>query len=149
MRPYLCLAIFWALDRLGQRSPPVIVLEEVQALREEVARTRSVVFELENSTGECSWQLWVQGWLLRLSGIADLILVLVLVRGWINRTQPSLPEPEPPPALNSGVSVSELDDPKVPSSTGASETSSADSPGRVGRSRPTRPSDLRAWRTSR
>ena len=150
MRPYLCLAILWALDRLGQRTPPVIVLEEIQALREEVSRTRTVVFDLENSAGECSWQLWFQGWLLRLSGVADLILVIVLVRGWLSRPHFQVPPPEPLPALISGTAAAEPEPQQQgTSSAGVSETSTTtDSPHRVGRSRPTRPSDLRAWRTS-
>ena len=52
---------------------PALVLDELQALRREVARTRETVYELEATSGSCVWQLWGEGWLLRVSGIADLI----------------------------------------------------------------------------
>ena len=75
---------FLILDQLRPRDP-VLVLEEVQALRQEVARTRELVLELEASSGSCLWQLWGQGWLLRLSGLADLVLIFLLLRGWFQR----------------------------------------------------------------
>ena len=141
------IGLTWLLDRARPRDP-TLVLEELQALRAEVSRTRETVFELEAASGKCVWQLWGQGWLLRLSGLADLVLIYILVAGWWGRrqqTHPSSPA-SATPALPSGSSVRE---------SVLSESSREDPEGSVSSStnparklgRPTRPSDLKKWQT--
>ena len=139
---------FLILDQLRPRDP-VLVLEEVQALRQEVARTRELVLELEASSGSCLWQLWGQGWLLRLSGLADLVLIILLLRGWFQRRR-EISEP----TLALGTLPSETQPSSVASvlstDSGVQEEGSASStasPSKLGR--PTRPSDLKRWQTSR
>ena len=138
----------WVLDCLRPRDP-ALVLEEIQALRQEVARTRDLVYELEAASGTCVWQLWGQGWLLKLSGIADLVLIVLLVRGWFQRQRAT---------LDSSSTLGTSDAGALPSSTTSvlsadsrveeeGSGSSTASPVRGGR--PTRPSDLRKWQTSR
>ena len=74
----------WLCEHLRPRDP-LPVLEELQALRLEIARTRDLVYDLEASSGSCLWQLWGQGWLLRLAGLADLVLIFLLIPGWFQR----------------------------------------------------------------
>ena len=148
MRPYLCFAIAFWVERLLNRPPPVIVLEEVQALRAEVSRTREVVYELETAAGECTWQLWFQGWLLRCSGLADLVLIFLLIRGWLIRPRLLQAPLELPPSLAVQETEAELTASQLSTQVIESEASS-ESPPRTGRTRPTRPSDRRAWATSR
>ena len=138
----------WLCEYLRPRDP-LLVLEELQALRLEIARTRDLVYDLEASSGSCLWQLWGQGWLLRLSGLADLVLIFLLIRGWFQRHR----EPADSAELLEEPSIRAL-----PSSTTSvlsadsrvnEEGSESSTPSPVQGGRPTRPSDLRKWRSSR
>ena len=142
------VAIAWVWERV-RPSPPILALEEVQALREEVARTRDAIVALEEASGSCNWQLWIQGHLLRLTGVADIVLILVLLWVWFSGTPRrgsaavgalcDKSSEGPPWSSSASGRLTE------PSAAG-SETSTA-SPSKTARARPTRPSDLRKWQT--
>ena len=138
-------AIFWAFDRT-RTSPSTLALQEIQSLREEVARTRDIVLSLEAVSSDCSWQVWTQGWLLKLSGLADILLVILLI--WLassRRASSASPaaltdsvEEDTTEALGSSdLSTEASVIPENPSSTSS----------RSSFPRPTRPSDLKKWRT--
>ena len=144
----LCLSWSW----ISERTHPRIVLEEVAGLREEIREAREVVALFSTEASSCEWQAWARDLALRVSGVIDLVLLvwlLVLTCTRRSSTTPSTPSLEP---------LGDLDEDTIPLKAPTSETTSlvggtaeaesASSPSAsAGRARPTRPSDLRRWRT--
>ena len=142
------LAIAWFVER-HRPGPPILAPEEIQSLRDEVARTREAVLQLEELSGSCSLQLWVQGWLLRLSGLADLILIALLLWVWISRSRvPSATVLHPEALCDQEQLPSSSLISGVPSEASLGSESSTSAPSRPATARPTRPSDLKKWQTS-
>ncbi|CAE7204167.1 unnamed protein product [Symbiodinium sp. CCMP2592] len=124
------LAIAWFVER-HRPGPPLLALEEIHSLRDEVARTREAVLQLEEASGSCSVQLWVQSWLLRLSGLADLLLVGLLLWVWFSTRARAAPAPESSaealcdqsPGIGSGLISERLSETSLGSSSSTSPTS--------------------------
>ena len=142
-------AFFAQAPPYEQHTPSIRRIGHSLVCGDEVARTREAVLQLEEVSGTCSLQLWVQGWLLRLSGLADLILIVLLLWVWFTRSRVTSVAPPLPEALcdqdrvASGSLIS-----GVPSEASLGSESSTTTPLRPTSARPTRPSDLKKWQTS-
>ena len=146
----LCLSWAW----LSERTHPRVVLDEVATLRQEIQEAREVIHTFHVGVSGCEWKLWAQDWALRFSGALDLFLLTLLILQCLSRrvgsprTDLALDDTGeadlPPAALTEGA----LESTSLTSSSARDSSPRTSATPSSTQRRPTRPSDLKRWRTS-
>ena len=142
----LCLSWSW----VSERTHPQVVLKEVAGLREEIREAREVIAGFTTEASSCEWKVWSRDWALKLSGLIDLVLLVWLLASTCsNRHRASSPLPASEPPEDSGEEPLPLKAPTPEALQGGLGLGDGASspPSSTGRGRPTRPSDLKKWRT--
>ena len=126
--------------QFGTKSLP----EETQSLKEEIQAARSILVEFQEAQSSLEWQIWVQGWIIRVNVTNVTVHLFCLVWiFWNSFRSPFVHRPELQ-ITDIGGSSSDTDESTscvtVPRTRVRTVLTGR---GRSGKGRPTRPSDLK------